>query len=60
MIRLDCRDGRHDACETCDCSCHAACHATHCDYSEPHSHGFACGPECLCGHGMQAGKRDAS
>ena len=22
MIRLDCRDGIHDACETCDCTCH--------------------------------------
>lgn len=22
VIRLDCLDGRHDACETCDCSCH--------------------------------------
>ena len=22
MIRLDCRDGQHAACETCDCACH--------------------------------------
>lgn len=23
MIRLDCRDGIHEACEACDCTCHS-------------------------------------
>ena len=30
------------------------CHSSRCDYDEPHKHGFACGPRCLCGEGMQA------
>ena len=29
------------------------CHSNRCDYDEPHKHGFACGPRCLCGKGMQ-------
>lgn len=30
------------------------CVTAACDYPEPHDHGFACGPECPCGEGMQA------
>lgn len=30
------------------------CRSPRCDYEEPHDHGFACGPKCLCGKGMQA------
>ncbi len=30
------------------------CVTSKCDYPEPHEHGFACGPFCPCGGGMQA------
>lgn len=32
------------------------CHSAHCDYQEPHRHGFACGPQCICSLGMKASK----
>lgn len=32
------------------------CDADGCDYPEPHQHGFACGPLCPCGQGMQANR----
>lgn len=32
------------------------CVTAKCDYPEPHDHGFACGPYCPCGEGMQATK----
>lgn len=30
------------------------CRDDQCVYREPHDHGFACGPDCPCGEGMQA------